>query len=99
MFEAIKEPTRALVELQKARNVDDSFLRKRWDTNKLVAFAQRSAAEMGFDFERGRLDITTNAFCSNCSCDDVRMTTRDAEHIDANLHDGVLTVAGEGGQR
>jgi carboxypeptidase Taq len=74
MFEAIKGPIRELVEIQKESQNDDTFLRKSWDQDKLVAFAKATAGEVGFDFEKGRLDPTTNAFCMNCSCSDVRMT-------------------------
>jgi carboxypeptidase Taq len=36
---------------------------------------------IGFDYDRGRLNVAPNAFCSNFGCTDVRMTTRPSDHI------------------
>jgi carboxypeptidase Taq len=79
MFDAMKGPIRELVEL--APSVDTSFLYGEWNTETLVSFAGRMARQIGFDFDKGRLDPTTNAFCSNMSSADVRMTTRPARHF------------------
>jgi carboxypeptidase Taq len=38
-----------------------------------VAFVAKS---IGFDFDRGRLDISTHPFCGGSHCNDVRITTR-----------------------
>lgn len=45
-----------------------------------AAFNRRLATAMGFDFDAGRIDISTHPFCSGQTPTDVRMTTRYDEH-------------------
>ena len=40
------------------------------------AFGRRVMADMGFDSEAGRLDVSVHPFCSSLSREDVRLTTR-----------------------
>ena len=47
--------------------------------------ALETRARIGFDFNRGRLDLCSNAFCTNLSMDDVRMTTRGKDHLNGVL--------------
>lgn len=83
MYESIKGPIKEIVD--SVEPVDDAFLRGGWDSAALRQFAQGMADTIGFAFDRGRLDITTNAFCTNFSCNDVRMTTRPSDHINGIL--------------
>jgi carboxypeptidase Taq len=39
-------------------------------------FSRRAAAQMGYDFDRGRLDKTHHPFCTKFAAGDVRITTR-----------------------
>jgi carboxypeptidase Taq len=81
-FDAIKQPISSLVrKIGEKPSIDDSQLRGTFDAEKLRRFTQRTASEIGFDFERGRLDVCANAFCSGVGNADVRMTTRPSEHI------------------
>ena len=43
---------------------------------KQQKFVRFVAAQIGFDFSRGRLDCSAHPFCSGTHCNDVRMTTR-----------------------
>lgn len=43
---------------------------------KQEAFVKFVASEIGFEFDRGRLDQSTHPFCSGTHCNDIRMTTR-----------------------
>ncbi len=82
MFDQLVGPLKEIVAAQIASgNEDDSFLKGNWDQECLRKWAQDAATEVGFEFNRGRLDITTNAFCTNLSRSDVRMTTRPKNHI------------------
>lgn len=81
MFDSLKAPLKELIDHAKEAWVDHPSLTAEWDQERLKRTAQNIAERIGFDFARGRLDITTNAFCSNFSCDDVRMTTRPSSHI------------------
>lgn len=79
VFDTIKGPIVELVRQQPA--VDDSQLRGAFDPEGLRRFAQKAAAQVGFDFNRGRLDVCGNAFCSGVGNSDVRMTTRPSDHV------------------
>lgn len=92
MFDTLKGPIRELIDYQGERGpVDARFLQGDWDQEALRAWAQRTAETIGYDFERGRLDITTNAFCTNFSRGDVRMTTRPNDRVEgivfSSLHE------------
>jgi carboxypeptidase Taq len=71
--------------------VDDSFLIGNWDKEKLRSFAERTASKIGFDFDRGRLSVAANAFCTTIATDDIRMTTRPSEAmkgiVSSTLHE------------
>jgi len=83
MFDAIRDPIIQLVARirEEGRENDDSILFGDWDPKALRAFAQDAAGKIGFDFNRGRLDVAPNAFCNGTTTQDVRMTTRHSEHI------------------
>jgi carboxypeptidase Taq len=81
MFEQIKEPIKELVQATPFCNVDDHGLISDWDQSKLLDFTRGATAQIGFDMHRGRLDLAPNAFCTNFSMADVRMTTRPKQHI------------------
>ncbi len=56
------------------------------------AFVREIADAMGFDFERGRIDISTHPFCSGTNPGDVRITTRYrddgfADSLGATMHE------------
>ncbi|HZZ26837.1 MAG TPA: carboxypeptidase M32 [Pirellulales bacterium] len=59
-------------------------------------FAKHVAAECGFDFQRGRLDVTAHPFCTNNGPHDTRITTRYNEHHFPGAFFGVLHEAGHG---
>ena len=81
-FDAIKGPIVSLVnEIGTKPQIDDAPLRGDFDPERLRRFAQRAAEAVGFDFDRGRLDVCANAFCSGSGPADVRMTTRPSEWV------------------
>jgi carboxypeptidase Taq len=57
-------------------------------------FVRFIAAEIGFDFSRGRLDRSTHPFCSGTHCHDIRMTTRFHE---VNVNDALGSTMHESG--
>jgi carboxypeptidase Taq len=59
-------------------------------------FAKEVAAKLGFDFQRGRLDVTAHPFCSTNGPHDQRITTRYDEHHFPGAFFGVLHEAGHG---
>ncbi len=61
------------------------------DQEEFVKFV---AGKLGFDFNRGRLDISTHPFCSGTHCNDIRMTTR---FHDNNVNDALGSTMHETG--
>jgi carboxypeptidase Taq len=59
-------------------------------------FSQSAAAAIGFDFERGRLDVTTHPFCSGIGPGDCRLTTRYNPRFFNEAFFGTLHEAGHG---
>jgi carboxypeptidase Taq len=74
------ELDRALVPLVRAITVqplaDDSCLRGAFDESAQLAIGRLMAERIGYDFARGRLDLTPHPFCTRFSRGDVRITTR-----------------------
>ena len=58
--------------------------------------ANSAAAAIGFDFQRGRLDVTHHPFCSGMGPHDCRITTRYDEHFFPSAFFGILHEAGHG---
>jgi carboxypeptidase Taq len=54
---------------------EDSFLYQRYPKIKQLRFGQRVIERCGFDFMRGRQDLSMLPFATNMSPDDVRITT------------------------
>ena len=59
-------------------------------------FCKEVASKMGFDFEAGRLDITTHPFCSGLWAGDTRITTRYDVHDPFSCLYAVMHEAGHG---
>jgi carboxypeptidase Taq len=78
IFDAHKPDLVALIAaIQKnADRVDDSFLHQPFDIDQQRAFALDIVRGFGFDFNRGRQDISVHPFATHFSKDDVRITTR-----------------------
>ncbi len=56
--------------------VDDSPLHGDFDPEAQMAFGREVVAKLGYDFERGRLDLSAHPFTIHFTRDDVRITTR-----------------------
>ncbi len=61
------------------------------DQKRFVRFVSES---IGFDYDRGRLDVSTHPFCSGSHPGDVRLTTR---FHDANVNDALGSTMHEAG--
>ena len=75
-----------LEKIQQASPPDDSFLYKSFDKKKQWDFGMEVIAELGFDFEAGRQDLSTHPFSTSFNKFDVRITTR----IDENDFSSML---------
>ena len=59
-------------------------------------FSREAAATIGFDFARGRLDVTAHPFCTGLGPHDCRITTRYDERFFNCAFFGTLHEAGHG---
>jgi carboxypeptidase Taq len=87
-----------------ASAVDDACLRRRAAPEAQLEFARSVIAAIGFDFERGRVDLTPHPFSTRIARDDVRVTTRlrDDNLMEAffiALHEAGHALYEQGGRR
>lgn len=80
-----------------SREVDADFITAGYPSDQQLSFGKEVVEAMGFDFERGRLDLTTHPFCSEMgTSSDVRITTRvDEADFTSNLF-SIIHEAGHG---
>jgi carboxypeptidase Taq len=79
-----------------SRQPDVSILARQFPVAAQEAFAKRAAESIGFDFRRGRLDVTAHPFCTELGPNDCRITTRYDEHYFNGAFFGTLHEAGHG---
>ena len=78
------------------RQPDPSVLRRDFPVATQADFATAAARQIGFNFARGRLDITHHPFCASLGPHDCRITTRYDAHFFPGAFFGVLHEAGHG---
>ena len=59
-----------------ARNTHDDRGGPEWDPAKQAEMCKEIAKEIGFDFDRGRMDVSVHPFTGGSHPSDVRITTR-----------------------
>jgi carboxypeptidase Taq len=74
--------------------IDDSVLRYSYDQARQLEFGRLVLIAMGYDFERGRLDLSAHPFTTSFHPTDVRVTTRVHEH---ELQSCLFSCIHEGG--
>jgi carboxypeptidase Taq len=78
------------------RRPDVSILSRRYPLAVQESFSRDAAAKIGFDFCRGRLDVTAHPFCTGLGPHDCRITTRYDENFFNTAFFGTLHEAGHG---
>ncbi len=73
-----------------------SILSRTYPNQTQEFLGQQAAAAIGFDFRRGRLDVSVHPFCARVAPDDCRMTTRYNERFFNEAFFGVLHESGHG---
>ena len=81
---------------ESGRQPDVSILHRSFPSEAQQAFGRMAATRIGFDFDRGRLDVTAHPFCSGLGPSDCRITTRYDEHYFNDAFFGILHEAGHG---
>jgi carboxypeptidase Taq len=72
------------------------ILQRRYPVAAQEAFGRQVAEAIGFDFRRGRIDVTAHPFCAGMGPHDCRITTRYDEHDFPMAFFGILHEAGHG---
>ena len=81
---------------ESGKKPDESILRREYPIARQEAVGKLAAAQIGFDFDRGRLDVTTHPFCSGIGPGDTRLTTRYNPRFFSEAFFGTLHEAGHG---
>lgn len=81
---------------ESSRRPDLSILARDYPVDRQQAFGREVAERIGFDFRRGRLDVTAHPFCSGMGPHDCRITTRFQPQFFNSGFFGILHEAGHG---
>jgi len=78
LFAALKKELVPLLKkiTQSPRQISDDFLRAEYAPEAQLAFGKKVLEAMGFDFEKGRQDLSAHPFTTSFHPSDVRITTR-----------------------
>jgi carboxypeptidase Taq len=80
--------------LASGRRAPTEVLEREYPAARQEIFGQAAAAAIGFDFNSGRLDVTTHPFCSGVGPGDCRLTTR---YNPRRFNDGFFGILHEAG--
>lgn len=75
---------------------DQSIVTRSFAVDGQRQFSKQMAREIGFDFQRGRIDVSAHPFCSGFGSGDCRLTTRYDENFFNMAFFGTLHEAGHG---
>ena len=79
-----------------SKKPDASIVERTYPVEKQKVFGEAVAQAMGYDFQSGRLDITTHPFCTGIGPGDTRITTRYNPHRLNDALFGIMHEAGHG---
>ena len=98
LFSALQQALVPLIQeaAEASRIVDESPARGSFPAQHQLAFGRQLATAIGFDFEAGRLDLSTHPFCTGFGPGDVRLTWRLEEDDFRPALFGILHEAGHG---
>lgn len=89
-----KSITTLLKKIVSAKQVNDKFLFGKFNHKKQLAFGEMLLREMGYDMNKGRLDLSAHPFSSSSHPSDSRITTRIHP---SSLMSNISTILHEGG--
>ena len=75
---------------------DTDILHREFPVDRQRLFGQAASAAIGFDYRKGRLDVTTHPFCSGFGPGDCRLTTRYNPRFFNEAFFGTLHETGHG---
>jgi carboxypeptidase Taq len=94
IFAELRQGLVPLIQKIREQEIDDSCIRQKFPHEQQMQFSKAVVADFGYDFERGRLDLTHHPFTTTFSINDVRITTRVQENY---LAECLFSVFHEGG--
>jgi carboxypeptidase Taq len=95
IFSELREGTVPLVNtIASQPSADDACLRQHYPVEGQTAFFTRVIKDFGYDYDRGRCDVSPHPFTIKVSLGDVRITVRYDEH---NLGEAVFSAFHEAG--
>ena len=95
LFDELRRELKPMVQAIAAQPLADGHaLHGSFDEPAQLAFGSAVAGQIGYDFERGRLDKTHHPFASRFSSGDVRITTRVAPH---DIGESLFSIIHEAG--
>lgn len=96
VFERLKQELIPFINAiqHQAHQPDTSFLQGHFAVDRQESLARRISRDIGFDFEKGRMDVSVHPFCGGSHPTDVRITTR---YTDNNFIDSLYAVIHETG--
>jgi carboxypeptidase Taq len=97
LFDTLRSDLVPLVDaIGEAPQVDDELLRGTYPKSDQQAFGRSVIADFGYDFDRGRQDVSAHPFTTSFSPNDVRLTTRYDEENVASALFSTIHEAGHG---
>jgi carboxypeptidase Taq len=95
VFTPLEKELQHIVEQLRGRvGVDDSFLYQSYPTELQEKFSTEVLHSMGFDFERGKVGLSTHPYTTSLGADDIRITTR---YTEASVASPLYSIIHEGG--
>ncbi len=96
VFAALRQELAPLVQAiaSSGRKAPRDILDREYPVERQQALGRKAAAAIGFDFDAGRLDVTTHPFCSGVGPGDCRITTRYNPRFFSESFFGVLHESG-----
>jgi carboxypeptidase Taq len=98
VFESLHKELVPLLESVKDHSgeIDSSVLHREYPIDAQKQFVENASTRIGFEYKRGRLDVTHHPFCTEIGPDDCRITTRYNETFFSSAFFGTLHEAGHG---
>lgn len=98
VFDRLRQGTVELLDkvLPLRDSINDEILHRSYEREQQLEFGKSIVNKLGFDFERGRVDLSAHPFCTNFAPTDVRLTTRILENDIRSCLFGLIHEAGHG---
>lgn len=95
VFKQLRDGLKELVQkICCAGQVENGFITRKYPLRRQEQFGREVLEDLGYDFTRGRLDVSAHPFTTSLGADDVRITTRYNEEF---FNSGIFGIIHEAG--